>query len=143
MIGGPAPALAAPATVGVVFDRLAADAGIAGAGNADVETAMAGCAATGSGAATDRAASGLAGCGFALLAPKTVAVCGDTAFPPTPGPTFQEIPRLWQVSHGAVVFGWSFGLVLTPGYIPPWQLAQSAVIPAWFIVHEANVMVLL
>ena len=39
--------------------------------------------------------------------------------------------------------GCSLGLVLTPGYVPPWQFAQPVVIPAWFIDHEANVVVLL
>ena len=41
---------------------------------------------------------------------------GDcVAIAAVPPPLSHEMPRLWHVSHGAVVFGWSFGLVRTPG----------------------------
>lgn len=119
----------------------------AGAGTAETEVAGRGAAVVGCNAvAMDEVRAEAVGA-IARLdgdAPATNAPAdGATRSPPAPEPLSQEMPRLWQVSQGAVVAGCSLGLVLTPGYVPPWQFAQPVVIPAWFIDHDANVVVLL
>jgi len=85
------------------------------AGSAETEVvgaATAGCDVTATGATSGEGAGALAG--FACATPACNAfIEGATRF--APAPLSQEIPRLWQVSQGELVCGWSFGLVFTPG----------------------------
>jgi hypothetical protein len=81
--------------------------GTTGAGAGSPETEMAGAPAAGCDAAATGKPSAAAAGVFAGFAGETPAcnarIEGATRFPPAP--LSQEIPRLWQVSHGEVVCG--------------------------------------
>lgn len=52
---------------------------------------------------------------------------------------------VWQVSQVNAAGGegmWTAGLLTTPGYCPPWQLAQLARMPAWLMVAPRKLTVL-
>ena len=108
-----------------------ATVGATGAGAGSPGTEMAGAATAGCDATATGETSGAAAGAFAGFVCETPACNAriEGATRSIPAPLSQEMPRLWQVSHGEVVCGCSFGLVFTPGYVPPWQFAQPVVMP--------------
>ena len=104
----------------------AAGAGAAGAGAAGASGGAAGAGAAGAGAAapgwdeaTDRAAAGMAADAFGGFAWARIVLRVDTGSAAAPVPTSQEIPRLWQFSHAAVVGMCVVGLFRTPANLAP------------------------
>ena len=136
-IGGPALfptgldvlALASSGLATGVPEAVTVGANDAGAGSAETEAVRAGAGAVGCDATATDETGGEAGGASAGFACERIVRRVGAASAAAPAPTSQEIPRLWQLSHGAVVFTWSLGLVFTPGYVPPWQFAQPVVIP--------------
>jgi hypothetical protein len=98
-----------------------ARAGAAGAsgGAAGAGAAGAGAAAPGWDEATDPAAAGMAADAFAGFAWARIVLRVDTGSAAAPAPTSQEIPRLWQFSHAAVVGMCVVGLFRTPANLAP------------------------
>jgi hypothetical protein len=69
--------------------------------------------------ATDPAAAGMAADAFGGFAWARIVLRVDTGSAAAPVPTSQEIPRLWQLSHAAVVGMCVVGLFRTPANLAP------------------------
>ena len=114
-------AVAVPGLVagGLSVNEFAPGGFATGAGAAGAGAAGAGAAAPGRDDATDPAAAGTAADAFAGFAWARIVLRVDTGSAAAPVPTSQEIPRLWQFSHAAVVGMCVVGLFRTPANLAP------------------------